>query len=136
MGAWEIGPFGNDNAMDFIDELRLLDHPNRVRERVREVLQRALVESDLVEVDVAEAALAAVAIVAGNLDSQKGDGFDGQDGWEDVDISNVEELRELSLAVLDRVEGVDSIWMDDCIEAGTEMASRDMTGTLRGLLKS
>ncbi|MFE2728462.1 DUF4259 domain-containing protein [Kitasatospora sp. NPDC059327] len=97
MGSWGIDPFSNDNAMDFVDELRLIDSPSLAFDRVREALRAALKDPDLVEVDVAEAAIAAAALVALNVQENGNSDTKDHRGWEFIELSDAEEIREISL---------------------------------------
>ncbi|MEK2491062.1 DUF4259 domain-containing protein [Kitasatospora purpeofusca] len=134
VGSWGIGPFSNDNAMDFIDELKSIDLANLAFERTREALRGALSDPDLVETGVAEVAIAAAALVALNIRKHGHASAETPHDWEFVDLPNAEEVREMSLAVLGMVEGVYSAWMDDCIDARIEAESREMIEEIRVLL--
>jgi hypothetical protein len=61
MGAWDCGPFDNDDAGDFIDQLATAEDT----EPLETALQAALEESEYVEADTGSAAIAAAAVIAG-----------------------------------------------------------------------
>ncbi|KAB2341249.1 DUF4259 domain-containing protein [Actinomadura rudentiformis] len=61
MGAWGIGPFENDGAMDLIGELEDADGPGLL-ERLREAMTTAI-DSDEVENPEMQEAVAAAALV-------------------------------------------------------------------------
>jgi hypothetical protein len=114
MGAWATGPFDNDGAADWANEL------NDARPEDRAGLVRsALILSDgYLDVDDGQAAVAAVAVVAG---VHRGLAPDSA-RWPDF-LANGEalhlpaDLRDLASAALNRVTGPDSelqeLWTED-----------------------
>ncbi|MFF7964485.1 DUF4259 domain-containing protein [Streptomyces sp. NPDC007903] len=63
MGTWDTGPFGNDTAADFANDLD--DAAKGERERfVRGVLMRAIDNQDYLEAPDAEEAVAVAALIA------------------------------------------------------------------------
>ncbi|WBB50529.1 DUF4259 domain-containing protein [Verrucosispora sp. WMMA2044] len=66
MGAWDSGPFDNDTAADWCGELDDADAAQRPV-LVRTALNRAAVEQDYLDADIACEAIAAAAIVAAHL---------------------------------------------------------------------
>jgi len=111
MGAWDDGPFDNDSALDWCDELDRAD-PSQRPELVRAALERAAGEAGYLDYDFGAEAIAAAAIVAS-----------GMPGGEPITASGVPEfvragavlegdggLAELAVAALDRVLGEESEW--------------------------
>lgn len=89
VGTWGVGPFDNDTALDWRDDLDEAPPADRVQ-LVRAALEAADDEGYL-DYDVAAEAVAAAAVVAS-------------------DPALPTELRPLAVRALDRVIGPDSEW--------------------------
>ncbi|THA57788.1 DUF4259 domain-containing protein [Streptomyces sp. A0958] len=63
MGTWDIGPFDNDTAADFADELDEAALEER-EAMIRGVLKRAAGPADFLSVSASERAVGAAALVA------------------------------------------------------------------------
>jgi hypothetical protein len=72
VGAWGSGPFDNDDAADFVDELDGLDEGDR-REALAAALTAAADEQDYLDGGVASIAVAAAALVAGGEQDDLGE---------------------------------------------------------------
>jgi uncharacterized protein DUF4259 len=113
MGSWGTGPFDNDDAADFANELGRADPAERLT-LIRTALQDAL-DADYLEVDGGNRAIAAAATVAAcrpggpEVDPGYGPAFlalgDGV-------AAPPPDLVELAGAALDRVQGEESEWRD------------------------
>lgn len=118
MGAWDIGPFGNDDATDFLAELE--EAPDVLAE-----LHNAL--TDVVDgeeyLEVPEAALGvAVAAILVLVLGRRVVGIDPltqvRIGALDVDAADARSLAALGLTALDRVVAPDSELAELWDEAG------------------
>lgn len=122
MGAWDSGPFDNDDAADFATELDEAD-PNQRILLLREALQTALDVEDGDEDAQEEAfprAVAAAAVLAATrvdtgTDSSYAPKFLNSDDPMDVP----EDLVELAVLALDRLADSDSEYAELFGEAGT-----------------
>jgi hypothetical protein len=111
VGAWDMGPFGNDDALDFVGKLADLAGP----ERAQQLLAALALPHGFVEAPRASEAVAAAALVAA------GNG---------MPVPVVEELfrsgtvpvddhaRARARAALSRVTGEESEWRELWEEAG------------------
>ncbi|GIJ48830.1 hypothetical protein Val02_57160 [Virgisporangium aliadipatigenens] len=128
VGAWDAGPFDNDDAADFSSELDDAD-PNQRVVLVRAALQAALDpdEGDSDEDEAQPKAVAAAAVVAAArfgapVDSGYAPKFLGA---EEDGLSVADDLVELAVAALDRIADSDTEWAELFGEAGTLDTLRD-----------
>lgn len=105
MGAWDIGPFENDNAADFAAFLDEAEQDER-GEIVRRVLAAVADSSDYLESDEGAEAVAAAALIAAQLPG--GLPVSPAYGPKQPLPPFAPELRELAAAALGRVLGADS----------------------------
>ncbi len=115
MGTWDVGPYDNDDAMDFLGELEDLEPAQRA-DRVRTAL---LLEPGYLELPDANAAMAAAALVAGACGMDLGETPEAAALLRDGQIPAEDEDRDLAKAALVRLAGQDSEWRDEGAEAGT-----------------
>ncbi len=121
MGAWDAGPFDNDEAADFASELEQAD-PNERLMLVREALEWAMDPADEDEEDQAQPrAVAAAAIVAasrpGGLPIEPPYGPDFLAVGDPPEVPD--DLVELAALALDRIADSDTEWAELFGEAGT-----------------
>lgn len=113
MGTWGSGPFENDAAADFADDLDDADPAER-EVLIRGALQRAVDAEDFLDADDAARAVAAAAVVAAT--STPGMPMDDQDGPEFLQRGDSlplpDDLVELAREALDRVAADDSEWRE------------------------
>jgi uncharacterized protein DUF4259 len=127
VGAWDAGPFDNDEAADFAQELDEAD-PNQRIILIREALQSVLDAETDEELESAEPrAVAAAAVLTANrvdpvpVDTAYAPKFLATD--EQFEVS--EELIELALLALDRVAESGTDWSELFREAETLDVLRD-----------
>ncbi|TDC77496.1 DUF4259 domain-containing protein [Actinomadura sp. 7K507] len=114
MGAWAVGPFGNDDAADFCVELDGLSENDRPAE-IRKWLEAAVQEEGYLDVVGGSTAVAAAALVAAQCPGGRrvGAGY----GPEQPIPVLPDDLRMLAVQALDRVTADDSevrgLWSDD-----------------------
>jgi hypothetical protein len=128
MGAWDAGPFDNDDAADFAQELDDAD-PNERIVLLRDALRAAIDSEDEEDLDTAEprAVAAAAVLVADRIDpgavadSAYAPKFLGT--GEALDVPD--DLIELAVLALDRVAESDSEWSELFREAETLDVLRD-----------
>lgn len=113
MGSWGTGPFENDDAADFANELDGADPAERLT-LIRGALQGAL-DAEYLEVDGGNRAVAAAATVAACRPG--GPSIDASYGPEflalgDGVVPPPADLVELARAALDRVQGEGSEWRE------------------------
>ena len=114
MGTWGSGPFENDDAADFADELDDAD-PARREVLIREALQRAVDTDEYLESDDAARAVAAAAVVAATRTAgmPMDDDTDGPEFLTTGDLTALpDDLAELARQALDRVAAEDSEWRE------------------------
>lgn len=113
MGAWGVGPFSNDDAADFVDDVADLD-PSDVQDALMQALQ--LASDDYVELPDGCTAIAAAALIA-----MKG-GYTPPENDEpaaNVGFEVTQQLRNAATAALRRVRGARSEWTEVWDDAGT-----------------
>jgi hypothetical protein len=127
VGAWDAGPFDNDEAAEFAQELDNAD-PNERIILIRDVLRAVLDTDDEEERDIAEprAVAAAAVLVADQTDPAAADSayapkFLGT--GEPLDIPD--DVTELAVLALDRVAASGSEWSQLFGEAETLDVLRD-----------
>jgi hypothetical protein len=119
VGAWDSGPFDNDDAADFAAELDDAG-PNERIELIRRALQAAVdataVEDDDLPRGVAAAAVLAAARVGTPIDSSYAPKFLADD---DSSLDVPDDLVELAVSALDAVADSDTEYAELFGEAGT-----------------
>lgn len=100
--AMRAGPFENDDALDFLDELEEVDAQER-RARVAVALGRVVRATDYIEAPVMSEAIAAAVVVAACDDPESVVGERNVPRWVDDDPLEIdEELEETATAALRR----------------------------------
>jgi hypothetical protein len=133
VGAWDAGPFDNDDAADFAQELDEAD-PNQRLIIIRRALEAVIDVEDSDEDEVEQAqprAVAAAAVLAANrLDAPPPDTAYAPKFLATGDPLEVpDDLIELAILALDRVAESDTEWAELFGEAGTLETLRDaLTG--------
>jgi len=113
MGAWGTGPFDNDDAGDWVSELRDA-HDLAV---VRQALAAAVANDDYLEAPEGNVAVAAAAVVAASLDGAREGLPEDVQAWlrDGREWATVRDAR-LARRALDRVTGANSeaaeLWAD------------------------
>ncbi|MEO5875617.1 MAG: DUF4259 domain-containing protein [Streptosporangiaceae bacterium] len=118
MGAWDLGPFENDGAMDFfgamMDSLPA-DWPRLMTETMSEVLA-----VDYVENPEMQGAVAAASLLASRLDPTLGLPRHYRDQWFAARFEVTPELRELATGTFARAfDEHANEWFELWTEAGT-----------------
>lgn len=128
MGAWGVGPFENDDALDFLDELSELP-AEKLTSRLEAALD--LQDEDYLELPEASAAIAAAGLIA----VAGGAAFDDLD--EDVvelvrtgALQDNARLRALALTALTRVTGESSEWQELWSESEGDAVIADLRSAL------
>jgi len=122
VGAWDSGPFDNDDAADFAGELDDAD-PNQRLVLLREALQAAIDPADTDDEEEAAQprAVAAAAVVAASrigavpIDSGYAPKFLATGDALDIP----EDLFELGVLAVDRIADSDTEWSELLGESGT-----------------
>jgi hypothetical protein len=100
MGATGAGPFENDDALDFLDELEDSEHDVR-RKRVESALDRVVRASGYIEAPTMSQAVAAAVVVAACDDIESVVGERNVPRWVDEEPIDVDEqLEELATQAL------------------------------------
>jgi hypothetical protein len=121
MGIWGSGPFENDDAADFADDLDDADPAGR-EVLIRDALQRAVDADDVLPADDAARAVAAAAVVAASRTPgmPMDDDEDGPEFLQTGDLPPLpDDLVELAREALDRVTADESEWGELWDEAET-----------------
>jgi hypothetical protein len=127
VGAWDSGPFDNDDAADFASELDDAD-PNQRLILIREALQGAIDPADEDEEEAAQprAVAAAAVLAASRIDAVPLDSAYAPKFLATGDPMEVpEDLLELAVLALDRIAETDTEWAELFGEGGTLDALRD-----------
>lgn len=112
MGTWQVGPFGNDVAMDFFDEIEQTPD-DQVLARLSSVLTAVTERPGRVELAEGHLAVAAAGLVAAGRARGSATGNASVDEWLGSHRPAVDpDSARIALAALDRVAGPDSEWMD------------------------
>ena len=117
MGATGAGPFENDDALDFLDELEEVEPPER-RKRVESAMRSVLRSQDYVEAPVMAQALAAAVLVSASDDIESVANERNVPAWVEEDPLDVDDrLEELATRLLHRaIEPEDNelweLWSD------------------------
>ncbi|WP_270889508.1 DUF4259 domain-containing protein [Pedococcus sp. 5OH_020] len=102
MGTSGAGPFENDDALDFLDELEDSSPPER-REKVESAMGRVIRSTDYIEAPVMAEAIAAAVVVAGSDDPECIAGERHVPRWLDEEPLDVDDrLEELATQALHR----------------------------------
>ncbi|MER5644311.1 DUF4259 domain-containing protein [Streptosporangium sp. NPDC002524] len=113
MGAWDIGPFGNDGALDQLDDIE--DHEDTAA-RLALVMREILDEDDYVEGPEMSGAVAVACLVGARVIGAEPDAVAAR--WlESNPFEPSTELRDLARATIDRATRPDDnelyeLWED------------------------
>ena len=120
VGAWDSGPFDNDEAADFAAELDDAD-PNQRIVLIRDALQAALDDADeeTLEEAFSRAVAAAAVIAASRVDTIGDSGYAPKFLATDEQFTVPEELIELAVLALDHLADSDTEEAEFFGEAGT-----------------
>jgi hypothetical protein len=131
MGAWDMGPFDNDGAMDFVADLRHKTSPAEATAFVRETMTFILDTTEYLEGPDVAAAIAAACVVAITMDGNGGNdakeaALEALNGRLREDLVKVvldkekeAELREFARRVFLRADAKkDNEWFDLWEDAG------------------
>jgi hypothetical protein len=112
MGTWQVGPFDNDVAMDFFDEIE--ETPDdQVLRKLSSVLSAVAERPGRVELHEGHLAVAAAGLVAAGRSGGAATGNPSVDEWLSLHRpATDQDSARIALAALDRVGGPDSEWMD------------------------
>jgi hypothetical protein len=112
MGTWHVGPFDNDVAMDFFDEIE--ETPDdQVLAKLSKVLTAVAERPGRVELNEGHLAVAAAGLIAAGRSRSAATGNASVDEWLGRHRPAVDkDSTRIALAALDRVSGPDSEWMD------------------------
>lgn len=109
MGTWDTGPFDNDTAADFCDDLDSAPRQARAG-MVRDVLLRTVRATEELDADIAEKAIAGAALVAAQC--PRGEAV-GTPYGPDEPLPDLTGLRALAEEAVARVLTVPSALLDD-----------------------
>ncbi len=136
MGTWEIGPFDNDDAMDFFDEVEETpdaDVPPKLRKTLVAIVERP----GQVELHEGHVAVAAASLVAAGRSRVAATGNASVDAWLSAHRPAVTaEDQRVALAALDRVTGPDSEWMTLWSSSPVSAALEERIAALRQILNA
>lgn len=134
MGTWHVGPFDNDVAMDFFDEIE--ETPDdQVPARLNSVLTAVAERPGRVELAEGHLAVAAAGLVAAGRAPGGATGNPSVDEWLSLHRPVVEPAAaRIALAALDRVAGPDSEWMDLWATTDSRKAVQERIAGLRAEL--
>ncbi len=134
MGTWHVGPFDNDVAMDFFDEVEEMPD-DEVTPKLRRVLVAVAERPGQVELDEGHMAFAAACLVAAGRSRAAATGNASVDSWLAVHRPQVtREDQRVALAALDRVTGPDSEWMELWATSPSGAAVKERVASLRAIL--
>ncbi|GAA1992225.1 DUF4259 domain-containing protein [Catenulispora subtropica] len=132
MGAWDFGPFENDDAADFggrLDGLADADRPAALRA----ALQEAVACTGYLDSDIGAAAIAAAALIAREL--ADGARFVSPHYGPKKPLPVLpDDLRPLAVSAIDRVMGEDSELAEEWGDGGQQSAWHRITLELREAL--
>ena len=130
MTAVRVGPFENDDALDFLDDLEEAEPEERPRKVVR-ALRRVVRTQEYIEAPLMAQAVAAAAVVAGSIDPDCLGRERFRPRWiEDDPLEVDDDLDELAATVLRRaLRHDDNEWWElwdeaDATDEVTEVVSR------------
>lgn len=136
MGTWQVGPFDNDDAMDFFDEVE--ETPDaQVPPKLRETLVAVVERPGQIELAEGHVAVAAACLVAAGRSRVAATGNSSVDAWlsSHRPVVTAEDQR-VALAALDRVTGPDSEWMALWATSPSGAAVEERIATLRQILNA
>ncbi|MEV0903074.1 DUF4259 domain-containing protein [Actinoplanes sp. NPDC049802] len=113
MGAWDFGPFDNDDAADWSGDLHET-LPAKRAAFIRETLEEVLHENEYLEIDAGCQAIAAAAVIASALPggTPLAAPYAPDFLTEGGELDLPDDLPALALRALDRVAGDDSEWAE------------------------
>jgi hypothetical protein len=130
MGATGAGPFENDDALDFLDDLEDSE-PTERRKKVVAVMERVIGDQGYIEAPSMAAAVAAAAVVAASDNPESAAGEPYLPPWlEEEPLDVDEQLEELATQTLHRaLRHDDNEWWElweeaDASDEVTEVLSR------------
>jgi hypothetical protein len=130
MGATGAGPFENDDALDFLDDLEDSE-PTERRKKVVAVMERVIGDQGYIEAPSMAEAVAAAAVVAASDDPESAAGEPYLPPWlEEEPLDVDEQLEELATQTLHRALRHDDnegweLWEEaDASDEVTEVLSR------------
>jgi hypothetical protein len=130
MGATGAGPFENDDALDFLDDLEDSE-PTERRKKVVAVMERVIGDQGYIEAPSMAEAVAAAAVVAASDDPESAAGEPYLPPWlEEEPLDVDEQLEELATQTLHRaLRHDDNEWWElweeaDASDEVTEVLSR------------
>jgi len=109
MGTWDAGPYDNDDASDWLEDLLEAD-PAEWSDIIAETLTAVVDWDEYLEYPEAAEAVAAAAVVASQLPGMEAYAPEMFADDEELDLPN--SLRELAVRALDRVAGDESEWRE------------------------
>ncbi len=120
MGAWDAGPFDNDDAADFTAELEDAD-PNQRLILIRLALEAAVDAEDEEELEEGQprAVAAAAVLAASRPDAPLDPAYAPKFLAANEPLEAPDDLVELAILTLDRVAGSGTEWAELFIEGGT-----------------
>jgi hypothetical protein len=120
VGAWDAGPFDNDDAAEFAAELDEAD-PNQRMLLIRDALQAALDAEDDEALDEAfpRAVAAAAVLAATRVDTVADSGYAPKFLATDDQLDAPEDLFELAMVALDQLATAPGEYAELFGEAGT-----------------
>jgi len=119
VGAWDAGPFDNDDAADFAAELDDAD-PNQRILLLRDALQAAAdIDEDIDEAIYLRALAAAAVVAAPRVDTVGDSGYAPKFLAGDDDFAVPDDLIELAVLVIDRLAEGNDEYAEFFGEAGT-----------------
>ena len=134
MGTWQVGPFDNDDAMDFFDEVEETPDPE-VPPKLREALVAIVERPGQIELHEGHVAVAAASLVAAGRSRAAATGNSSVDAWLSKHRPAVTaEDQRVALAALDRVTGPDSEWMALWATSPSGAAVEERIASLRQIL--
>jgi hypothetical protein len=103
MGTWSVEPFGNDDAVDWADELDELNDPNLIQEAIDAVLAVGDEYLEAPDAAVAVAAIDVLARMCGNF-GERNAYTETVDAWvERLDVAPDRKTIDKALRALDRI---------------------------------
>jgi len=136
MGTWYVGPFDNDVAMDFFDEIEVTPD-DLVLSRLSSVLTAVAERPGRVELDEEHLAVAAAGLVAAGRSHNAAIGNPSVDEWLSVHRPTADQAcARIALAALDRVSAPDSEWMSLWATTDQRKAVEERLERLRTVLNA
>jgi Domain of unknown function (DUF4259) len=134
MGTWQVGPFDNDVAMDFFDEIEVTPD-ELVLKRLSSVLAAVAERPGRVELHEGHLAVAAAGLVAAGRSRSAATGNASVDEWLSLHrpVTDQDSAR-IALAALEKVGGPDSEWMDLWATTDQRTAVEERLSGLRAVL--